>query len=210
MGYPLLFSVASNPSVISNYSLVCNLYFILPILHCLSFSPCPLFFLSVSIFTSSSSPVCTLFPSSWLSLTMTGYSSTWLLPTAQSVEACHCPVSILTDDVRVFPVGSSGKQLTGPEGANLFIYHLPPEFSDADLASMFGPFGTVLSAKVFIDKQNNRSKCFGSYHLYSFVSIFLFCVFPFPTLLSLCCSMFSFPSWRCILSSAHFTKSFEV
>lgn len=53
------------------------------------------------------------------------------------------------------------KQSVGPAGANLFVYYLPGSLSDADLATAFAPFGEVLSAKVYYDRDTGESKGFG-------------------------------------------------
>ena len=62
-------------------------------------------------------------------------------------------------------------QREGPEGANLFIYHLPNFFTDMNLYAVFEPFGGILSCRVFIDKITKQSKCFGKSRLsFSFLS----------------------------------------
>ena len=57
--------------------------------------------------------------------------------------------------------GGGGNKGSGPPNANLFIYHIPTSWNDAELLQCFAPFGNVLSATVFKDKGTQMSKGFG-------------------------------------------------
>ena len=62
------------------------------------------------------------------------------------------------------------KQPVGPTGANLFVYYLPGSLTDADLATAFAPFGEVLSAKVYYDRDTGESKGFGENPVFQLVN----------------------------------------
>jgi len=49
----------------------------------------------------------------------------------------------------------------GPEGSNLFIFHIPNHFTNYDMYQMFCPYGKLLSVRIMVEKETGRSRGFG-------------------------------------------------
>ena len=54
-----------------------------------------------------------------------------------------------------------GSHKKGPPGCNVFVFHLPHNYSHLDLYSLFAPFGNILSTKVSYDETEQRGLSFG-------------------------------------------------
>eukprot|EP00440_Ansanella_granifera_P073782 gb/GFBE01080060.1/.p1 GENE.gb/GFBE01080060.1/~~gb/GFBE01080060.1/.p1 ORF type:complete len:328 (+),score=97.43 gb/GFBE01080060.1/:1-984(+) len=50
---------------------------------------------------------------------------------------------------------------SGPPGANIFVFHVPINWTDDDFNAHFSPFGQIVSAKIHVDPVNKASKGFG-------------------------------------------------
>mmetsp|Transcript_88692 Transcript_88692/g.228750 ORF Transcript_88692/g.228750 Transcript_88692/m.228750 type:complete len:316 (-) Transcript_88692:50-997(-) len=49
----------------------------------------------------------------------------------------------------------------GPMGANIFVFHVPINWTDDDFNAHFSPFGQIVSAKIHVDPVTKASKGFG-------------------------------------------------
>ena len=59
------------------------------------------------------------------------------------------------------PPIQTSRYLQGPEGCNLFIFHIPNKMTTLDLFNLFKRFGEILSARIMVDKQTGRNRGFG-------------------------------------------------
>lgn len=66
-----------------------------------------------------------------------------------------------------YPTASPGPPIQttasnkGPDGANLFIFHIPNHFTNMDMYHLFSPYGTLLSVRIMVEKESGRSRGFG-------------------------------------------------
>ena len=49
----------------------------------------------------------------------------------------------------------------GPDGANLFIFHIPNHFTNMDMWNLFCHYGNLLSVRIMVEKDTGRSRGFG-------------------------------------------------
>lgn len=59
------------------------------------------------------------------------------------------------------PIHTTNSTLPGPDGCNLFIFHLPNGLTNMGLYTLFATFGTVVSARIMVDNTTGRSRGFG-------------------------------------------------
>lgn len=66
-----------------------------------------------------------------------------------------------------YPAASPGPPIQttnsnkGPDGANLFIFHIPNHFTNLDMYQLFCPYGNLLSVRIMVEKDSGRSRGFG-------------------------------------------------
>jgi CUG-BP- and ETR3-like factor len=49
----------------------------------------------------------------------------------------------------------------GPDGSNLFVFHIPNHFTNIDMYNLFCIYGNLLSVRIMVEKESGRSRGFG-------------------------------------------------
>jgi CUG-BP- and ETR3-like factor len=55
----------------------------------------------------------------------------------------------------------SSPEAKGPAGSNLFVFHVPADWSEAELYGQFAPFGNVIGYRIARERETGRPKGFG-------------------------------------------------
>lgn len=94
---------------------------------------------------------------------MTGVTS-WDAPVEFRVAGPPAPPSQPMYSSHMAPVpasaGGGAVDAKGPAGSNLFVFHVPTEWTESDLFSQFSQFGNLISYRVAREKESNRPKGF--------------------------------------------------
>jgi len=90
------------------------------------------------------------------------YGAQYMLPNGYSAYTGYPGTSAVTPQQGGAATNSPmGSNKEGPPGANLFIYHIPTDYTDASLMAMYSQFGNVISCKIITEKDTGQSKGFG-------------------------------------------------
>lgn len=79
----------------------------------------------------------------------------------------HGPPTMGAYGGQFYPATSPGPPIQttasnkGPDGANLFIFHIPNHFTNLDMYQLFCPYGNLLSVRIMVEKDTGRSRGFG-------------------------------------------------
>jgi len=123
---------------------------------------------------STGPPACYVGPPPWYSSPM--YSNSPIhMPMSPRMQ--HVPSNYVMSAVNITPTDqqyynhdlpvSPGPPIQttsmnkGPDGANLFIFHIPNNFTNSDMYALFSSCGKLLSVRIMVEKDTGRSRGFG-------------------------------------------------
>lgn len=75
--------------------------------------------------------------------------------------------NIVATQASYYPAATPGPPIQttqnnkGPDGANLFIFHIPNHFTNLDMWHLFCHYGNLLSVRIMVEKDTGRSRGFG-------------------------------------------------